>query len=301
MTWAFVIGGVSYNTMIYLDHLPKPAPQMIFSRGSHETVGDTGAGKALNLARLGFDVTLYSLLAKDEAGQKVISQLSHEPLISLIYDEDPLGTARHLNLMDSEGQRISIYVNGGSTNATINWAHWESVFAESDYIILNINPYCRGAIPLIQKYHQPIWCDIHDYDGVSVYHKDFIAAATYIFMSSDRMPDYRPFMETLIDEGRELVVCTHGKRGSTALTADKVWIEMPIQPYLPVVDTNGAGDAFFAGFLYGHAQGYDVQRCMQYAVIASGLCVTSYELASPELSVDWIEADWRKFFGSASA
>jgi hypothetical protein len=41
-----VLGGVSYNTMIYLDSLPSARPQTIFSQGLHETVGSTGAGNA---------------------------------------------------------------------------------------------------------------------------------------------------------------------------------------------------------------------------------------------------------------
>lgn len=56
MPHALVIGGVSFNTMVYLDTFPQPLPQTIFSTGFHETVGSTGAGKALNLRKLGFFV-----------------------------------------------------------------------------------------------------------------------------------------------------------------------------------------------------------------------------------------------------
>jgi acarbose 7IV-phosphotransferase len=51
-----VLGGVSYNTMIHVDRFPQPEPQTMFSRRVHDTVGSTGAGKALNLSKLGFDV-----------------------------------------------------------------------------------------------------------------------------------------------------------------------------------------------------------------------------------------------------
>ena len=66
-----VLGGVSYNMMIYLGAFPQPEPQTVFSQGFHETVGSTGAGKALNLAKLGLDVTLHGMIGADDLGQKI--------------------------------------------------------------------------------------------------------------------------------------------------------------------------------------------------------------------------------------
>ena len=50
MTRALVVGGVAFNTMIQLDRFPEPRSQTVFSRGYYETIGETGAGKALNCA-----------------------------------------------------------------------------------------------------------------------------------------------------------------------------------------------------------------------------------------------------------
>lgn len=47
-----VLGGISYNMIIYLEQFPQPCSQTVFSHGVHETAGSTGAGKALNLAKL---------------------------------------------------------------------------------------------------------------------------------------------------------------------------------------------------------------------------------------------------------
>jgi hypothetical protein len=38
--------------MIRVDELPPPRPGSVFPPGWHETVGSSGAGKAMNLARL---------------------------------------------------------------------------------------------------------------------------------------------------------------------------------------------------------------------------------------------------------
>jgi len=46
---ALVLGGIACNTMVHLDSFPEPRPQIVFARSYHETVGSSGAGKALNL------------------------------------------------------------------------------------------------------------------------------------------------------------------------------------------------------------------------------------------------------------
>ena len=69
---------------------------------------------------------------------------------------------------------------------------------------------------------------------------------------------------------------------------------MPAIEQLLPLDTNGAGDDFFAGFLYGHAQGYNVEVSMRYATIAGGLCTLSEEPVFPQLSVEFIAAEYGK-------
>jgi sugar/nucleoside kinase (ribokinase family) len=91
-------------------------------------------------------------------------------------------------------------------------------------------------------------------------------------------------MERLIAAGRRLVVCTNGARGVLALTADGRRIEVPVEPVDAVVDTNGAGDAFMAGVVYGEILGLSIERSLRVGARVAALCVASRELASPDLS-----------------
>jgi len=296
MPCALVIGGVSYNTMVYLDTFPDPVPGTIFSRGFHETIGSTGAGKALNLRKLGFDVTLHALIGADAYGRRVADLLAAEQ-ITFIYDHDPRGTQRHLNLMDQAGGWISIFLEPGTFEPDFDRSRIEQHLPHSDYVVLNISNYCRTLIPAIQRHGQPIWCDVHDYDGTSSYYDDFVRAADFLFMSSDRMPDFRPFMQAMIAQGKQLVVCTHGRQGASALTNAGEWIETPIVPTYTPKDTNGAGDSLFAGFLFGHAHGYRAERCLRIGAVTSGLCVTTPELALPELSPALLAREFQAAYG----
>jgi sugar/nucleoside kinase (ribokinase family) len=288
-----IIGGVSYNTMVYLEKFPEARPQTIFSRGLYETIGSTGAGKALNLSKLGFDVTLHAMIGADEYGLKIQNILKQSG-IRFLYDIDPKGTERHINLMDQGGGRISIFASTATFEPHVNPEPVEAAIEQNDFVVLNINNYCRQFIPIIKRHQKEIWCDIHDYDGKNSYHKDFVNAAEFIFMSSDAMSDYRQFLESLIRSGKKLAICTHGSKGSTTIIPNGKWIETPIVDRYQRVDTNGAGDAFFAGFLYGHAHGYSIERSMQMASVVSGLCITSKELAYPDLSPELAESELKK-------
>lgn len=296
MKQIFVIGAATFNTLIYVAQFPDPRPHTVFSKGLHETVGGTGAGKALNLNRLGFQVTFHSMVGDDAAGQAVRRYLDEAGLQS-IHDLDPAGTERHVNLMDDEGRRISIYVVYGTFAPAVNWSPIEAAIVSSDLVALNISNYCRGAIPLARQYGKPIWCDIHDYDGENNYHTEFIEAADVLFMSSDSMPRYRDFMQAQIDAGKSLVICTHGKDGATALANAGEWITVPALTSYGKKDTNGAGDSFFAGFLYAHTQGYAVEKCLQMGTIVGGLCITASELVYPDLSVALLESEYQRHYG----
>lgn len=297
MAHALVIGGASWNTMVYLAALPRPIPQTLFSSGYHETVGMTGAGKALNLRRLGLDVSLHVMLGDDEYGQRVRDYLVGAG-IDLLADIDPAGTPRHVNLMSAEGERISIFLNAGTFAPTIDSARLHPLIQSADYIVLNIMNYARTLIPAIRAQGKPIWCDLHDYDGQNPYHADFVQAADYLFLSSDALPDYRAFMQRQIAAGKELVVCTHGRHGATALSRAQGWAEQPIAPGYALVDSNGAGDAFMAGFIYGQAQGWELRRCLCVAALVAGLSVSSRELAHAELSPELVAREERRIYGA---
>lgn len=295
MKRVLVVGGVAYNTLIYLEHFPEPRSQTVFSRRYHETVGETGAGKALNLQRLGLQTTLHGMIGDDDYGRRILEAMKQSG-ITFLHDVDPAGTERHVNLMAETGGRISIYMAYATYEPLFDAARLESLLAVQDYVVLNIINYARHLIPAVRASGKDIWCDIHDWDGKNAHHRDFVDAADYLFLSSDSMPDFRAFMQKRIDAGKKLAVCTHGRQGSTALTAEGRWIETPILEDYPRVDTNGAGDGFFAGYLYAHSKGYPPEKCLRIATIVAGLCVTSTELAFPGLTEDLVDEEYRKHY-----
>lgn len=289
-----IIGGVTYDTIIQLDSLPQPLPQTIFSKASYQAVGGTGAGKALNLAKLGFDVTLHGFIGDDDDGMLIRHEMAKND-VRFIYDIDPKGTEQHTNLMDKNGNRISIYTNSATFDPDFAPDDLMPEIQKCDVVVLNIINYCRYLIPFIKASRKEIWCDLHDYDGHNPYHQDFVQAADIVTFSSDKMADYKDFMQDCIWNGKKLAVCTHGKNGSTALSTDGQWIDTPALNY-PLVDSNGAGDAFFAGLLYGMQAQSSVGRSLCYASVVGGLSVESKQLANENLSEQLLLAEYHKHY-----
>ena len=272
------LGGIAWNTMVYVDQFPEPQPQTVFARGSHTTVGSSGAGKALNFASLGAKSTLWGLLGNDEPGDKARSFLANRG-VALLAEIDPMGTMRHVNLMDDGGDRISIFAHYPSHEFDVDLALVHPVARDADIVSVTIMNYCRQFLPMLHELGKPIWVDIHDWDGANPYHEEFIEAAHFLFMSSQLHPDWRGFLEQRVSVGTRVGVATHGSHGASGLTATEGWIDIPALPVAKVVDSNGAGDAVFAGFATAWVQGAALRTALEAGANQAALAIQSPDLA----------------------
>lgn len=295
MSHILILGGTTFDHIVTLNALPSPIPQTIHHANFNETVGSTGTGKSVSLKKMRVSNTLYSVLGDDLYGQRIIQFLKNEE-VDFIYDIDSKGTERHFNIMDKDGNRISIFITQSSEHPNINFAVIEKEILRCDVIILNILSYCKDLIPILKNHAKPIWTDLHDYNEGNEYHQPFIEVANYIFLSSDNLTDYKKTMEQFIQLGKELVVCTHGKKGATALTKSGEWVEEPALTNVQIIDTNGAGDNFFSGFLYAYLNKKSVKISMRYGTICGALCISSQQIVSESLTEMLLEDMYIKYY-----
>jgi len=291
-----IIGGASIDSIIYLDEFPQPIPQTIHQCEFRETLGSTGSGKALNLCRLGFQTRLHAIIGDDSFGKMVRAHLQH-PNLSFEYDFNQFGTERHTNLMTKKGERISIFTNNIEDEPAVDYEKFKPWITASDIVIVNLSNYARHTLPICKALGKKVWTDLHDYDGQNPFHQDFIEHANYVFLSSDNLPNYRQWMKKWVAEGKEWVVCTHGSAGATALDAEGNWYEEKALTHYALVDSNGAGDAFNAGFIYAYQQGKSMGDCLKYATIGGALCINSPEIFGVALSPEKLEEVFLKEYG----
>ena len=65
-----------------------------------------------------------------------------------------------------------------------------------------------------------------------------------------------------------------------------------------LVDSNGAGDSFVSGFLYGFSKQKPVTDCLKYATLVSSLTITSPYLYSSRLNSEWLEQEFKNNFAT---
>lgn len=78
---------------------------------------------------------------------------------------------------------------------------------------------------------------------------------------------------SLLKRGPKVLALKRGARGATIYSTEGEVIPSPPFP-VEVMNILGAGDAFAAGFLYGHLQGWDWKRCAQMGNATGAIVVT---------------------------
>jgi len=272
-----VNGAAAWNTLVHVAALPEPRSQMLMASRHHDGLGGTSAGKAVTLAALGVDVTLSTVLGDDDEADLVRGALALDGLRLLTQPAAGGRTERHVNLMADDGSRVSIYLElpSGPPGPPAD------VLAALDAADVAVLDLADSSVPLLAAARErgvPVWCDVHDDDGIGAYARPFAEAADVLLVSADRLADPRAYVRARVDAGSTLVVCSDGARGAIALDRDGWW-EVGAAPVTDVVDTNGAGDAFLAGLLA--SQGIGTAERLAWASAAGAMAVTTSELGAP--------------------
>ena len=99
----------------------------------------------MNFASLGWDVTFWTPVGDDEAGDRAVAEVEACG-VDVIRFSDPAGTAEHVNLLDASGERISIFARSGSFDLDIPVDEVTSLFDGADVISITQYNYCRPLL-----------------------------------------------------------------------------------------------------------------------------------------------------------
>ena len=281
-----VIGSCGWDTLIHVDEIKELHDDIsLWAKNVIETVGGTGAGKALALDVLGANVTLVTDLADDDAGKKIRDFFSKTNINLIPLKTDK--TVTHTNLMHGYGNRITVFTNFHSKEPDY-YDGMEKLVKESDFVFLNINNYCREYIDVIKKHNKLCVVDIHDYDPPNPYHKDFIEAADIITCSDIYLKDKKKFAKDLINTGKKLVVLTSGSKGLYAI--DNKNNEYFVEGYndFEYVDSNGAGDSFASGLMFEYMKSKNIGKALEIGNVCGGIACSSEELFKLDTSYEEI-------------
>ncbi|MGW7203624.1 PfkB family carbohydrate kinase [Streptomyces sp. NPDC054837] len=287
-TDVLVLGGAGVDTIVYVPQLPLPyADSYMIDSGIRTRAGQTGDFVAVALGSLGLRTHHIDMLGDDPEGD-LVRALHRDKGIALTAVPQPAGTKRAVNLVSPDGRRLSLYdTSRGHPDDRLPEATVRELASASRHAHVSITQPCAHALPALRDCGVSISTDLHDWDGENPYHEPFAYTADVVFLSATALTDPERTMRRIAGRGRaEVVVATAGAEGAYMLADDELTRIPAVTPAAPVVDSNGAGDAFAAAFLYGRLSGEPPHRCALYGAVAGAHACTV-----PSTETDAIDRD----------
>ncbi|GAA3980095.1 hypothetical protein GCM10022384_31830 [Streptomyces marokkonensis] len=275
-TDVLVLGGAGVDTIVHVPELPLPyADSYMIQPGIVTRAGQSGDFVALGVSALGLRTHHIDVLGADPEGD-LVRALYRDRGIPFTEVHSAAGTKRAVNLVGPDGRRLSLYDDTRSQETDrLPEDTVRALAAASRHAHVVITHPCAHALPLLRESGVTVSTDLHDWDGANPYHEPFALAADLVFLSTTALADPEHTMRDIAARGRaRIVVGTAGAEGAYLLVEGHLSHVPTVTPPAPVVDSNGAGDAFAAGFLFGWLGGADPLRCARYGAIAGAHACT---------------------------
>ena len=266
-----VFAGVGIDTIVRVPALPLAMADSIHVGPVRDYVAHTGNGVALGSHALGRATTLLDFIGED-AQAELIHARYRERGLPFNYQIHPSGTRRSVNLVDPAGRRLSLYDGRHPDELRMDRAYYRPFLERATHAHFSIMPWAADLYDDAQALGVVVSTDLHDWDGAKPYYHPFAYRSDIVFMSTAAMGGkHDEVMREIFSQGRaQVVVATAGATGSYFMTrAEQVSRHVRVAGIgRPIVDSNGAGDAFAAAFLAGYAEERSVMECMQMGAIA---------------------------------
>lgn len=214
---------------------------------------------ALALKTLGDDVRFFTMTGSDFPASYIRHELNAAGIGTEDLREKLKETPSSVVLYDGEGRR-QIYCDLKDIQET-EYGFDAGSCEDADIVAAcNIN-FNRPLIRQAKAAGKRIATDVHVLSDVhDAYNREFMEAADILFLSDEGIgEDYRGFLWALSETyGSGIIVLGRGSRGAAMyLRQENRILEIPAASVGPVVNTVGAGDALFSGFLHFLARGHE--------------------------------------------
>ncbi|MFN8199601.1 MAG: carbohydrate kinase family protein [Nakamurella multipartita] len=301
-----VVGNAGVDTNVYLPAGAALA-DLVRTEGHFASdldyVGHPGAFTSRGFARLGLRTAFVGHVGADPLGQWVRAELAADGIDLTGVGVDPAGTARSVNLMSADGSRVNFYDGRGHQDLRVDPVAAAPWFAGARLALFHLPNWARHLVPVARAAGAVVACDLQDvHDPDEPYRRDFVRGADILFASAAHHDDPVPMLARLLAGGAGLVVCGRGRRGVLVASARGVESFPPPELDLPIVDTNGAGDALAVGFLAAHVlQGRPIAAAVRRGQLAARWACAQRASSSAPIDPAQLEEMLARLAGRAAA
>ncbi|MBO5118271.1 MAG: carbohydrate kinase family protein [Spirochaetaceae bacterium] len=229
--------------------------------GVSSYVGGVGFNISKALKTLGSNVLPISMLGKDINGKNIVATLQElniptEYLFCCLKE-----TPASVVLYDEAGRR-QIYCDlKDIQEVKYDFSLVEKQIENSSLVVACNTNFNRPLLSLAKQKGKIVATDVHVLSNIhDEYNKDFLEKADIVFLSDELLPSSpKDFLFQLKETyGMKIIVLGQGEKGATLYSRDKdkFFRFSAVKPE-KVVNTVGAGDALFSGFVFFYSQGFD--------------------------------------------
>ncbi|MEN8040255.1 MAG: sugar kinase [Actinomycetota bacterium] len=253
------------------------------------TVAGTAAGTAIDMARLGLNVTTIGAIGDDELGDWLTHKMSIEGVdTSGLATIDGVPTSATMLPIRPNGERPALHVKGANALFSIDHVDW-NLIEHADYVhfggtclldSIDGEPtgeimrraQAAGAITSLDMLGMPD----ADFDALFrpvLPHLDYFLPNEDDVLMVSGQSNQADATEWLHDHGVGATVITLGADGAAYSGDGESEIRVPAYD-VDVVDTTGCGDAFSAGFIAGLVEGLDPLEAVAIGIASGSIVAT---------------------------
>ena len=249
-------------------------------------IKSTVSGVAYNISNalkiLDNDVILTSYVGDDFEGEYVLNELKNANICCDFIKKELKETPTSIVLYDEEGKR-QIYCD--LKDIQEKKYDLSAITNDMDIIVLcNIN-FNRENLKNIKN--KIIATDVHVLSNIyDEYNKDFMKYANILFLSDEAINiNYEEFIMSIENEyHNDIIVLGMGKNGSLMYVKNEnKFYHVPAVEVGKIVNTVGAGDALFAGFINYYSKGFTPLESLKKATIVAShkICYNGGAIGHP--------------------
>jgi acarbose 7IV-phosphotransferase len=283
-----VVGGTGVDTIVLVDELGVPGGDSLAVPPIRDYVAHTGNGVALGFQALGLATKFVDFLGDDPQGRLILDRYAAAGL-DFSHLPAPAGTPRSVNLVDREGRRFSFYDGRHPSDLRLPRDFYLPYLERARHVHVSRSSHAEPVFADALRLGLSVSTDLHAWDGEDESAHPWAHGADLVFLSAATVGErIAVVMRKILDRGRAvLVVATDGAAGCHVMErGDSKPRHFPaVVPERPVVDSNGAGDAFLTAFLHTRFSGAALEAC-----VLAGSVSGAYACGSPGTHEELISA-----------
>lgn len=237
--------------------------------GVKTAVSGVGYNLAKAMTALGDAVQLCAMTGADFAAEYIRDELETLGISREGVKQKLRETPSSVVLYDGDGRR-QIYCDLKDMQETA-YNFPADICAEADIVVATNTNFNRELLWKAKAAGKTVVTDVHVLSNIyDDYNRDFMRCADILFLSDESVwEDYRAFLWELEREYQnKIIILGRGSKGAAMyLKEENRFVELPAVELGPVVNTVGAGDALFSGFVHYYAKGMDPVEALKRAQV----------------------------------